>query len=51
VRSYLKPTIAEMAVLISQSQAEKMDQGELEQILGKIEKLSDKEVEKLKKMI
>lgn len=42
-------TIAEMAVLITQSQAEKMDQGELDRMLADIEKLSDKEAEKLKK--
>jgi amino acid adenylation domain-containing protein len=44
-------TIAEMAVLITQSQAEKMGQGELDRMLADIEKLSDKEAEKLKKLI
>jgi acyl carrier protein len=44
-------TIAEMAVLITQKQAEKVEQEELDRMLTDIENLSDSEAKKLSKLI
>lgn len=44
---FAAPTIAEMAVLITVNQIEKMDQNDLNHVLSELENLSDNEVKKL----
>ena len=48
---FAAPTIAEMAGLIIQNQAKKVDQNELDRMLADLEKLSDKEATELIKFI